>query len=362
MAFPSLPQTNITFGCCLWIINCPFFTTVIHSQQWSYSELSHLGTVVHSPPTWKISITSDRLLSPLGSVSPTSLLPALLPGNTDSWGPLHYHHHLFNDRLTGEPPAPTRADTALTATAKPLTFLPEHGLWQDVAFFLWSRQFGFFNVRPGCACLQCSHRLLRGSFLSFLKAQVPAAQGRTSSHPPTSGTRALGLQQAAYQPSVRTLRGPVATDHFTPGASQLDLNNNTAHKAVVFQTWPQSVMWCRVSVKVCLSGNCVSMCVKSFTSPHKQWAQKALWKTRFSVVPVQVLHHQDVSRTQSAMGPALREMLFPGVTGSHLQEETPVVSSSLTKQPPHFFKYCFSVYSILKHNIPSPCPQPPPKR
>ena len=35
-------------------------------------ELSHLGTLVSSPPTWKISITSDRSVSPLGSISPTS--------------------------------------------------------------------------------------------------------------------------------------------------------------------------------------------------------------------------------------------------------------------------------------------------
>lgn len=253
----------------MWIINCPFFITVIHAQQRRYDELSHLGTVVRSPPAWKISITSDRLVSPPGSLSPTSILPAPLTQNPDPCCP-HDHHQLSDYRLTGEPPTPTHAYMALTAAAKPLTFLPEHGLWQDVAFSLWSRQFGFFNVRPGCAFLQCSHCLLRGSFLSFLKTQVPAAQRHsviTSSH---LRHRALFLQQGCLPPhyvhpqrpagyrSLRSQSQPAGSEqqHSTEGHGPLDVATEC------------DVMMCSEGNNVCDRELCEHLCqVLYFPTP-----------------------------------------------------------------------------------------------
>lgn len=134
--------------------------------------------------------------------------------------------------ITGEPLVSTWIYVILTATTQPLTFLPEHGLWQDVAFFLWSRQFDFLIWDLGVLSFSVAAAHSRGSFLSFLKAHVPAAQGTASSHPPTVGTQALFFfSRPACHPTVRNPSSLLAVDLFTHRLSQLHRNNSTTPKA-----------------------------------------------------------------------------------------------------------------------------------
>lgn len=197
-----------------WIINCPFLTSVIHAQNRRYNELSHLGTLVRSPKLenehhlWQTGFPIQLHLAHLSSLRSPGPQPkpcAPIPASSS---------------LVLEPAS---ACLALTATTKPLTFLPEHGLRQDVAFSLWSRQFDFFNV-TGCAFLPWNHRLLWGCFFSFLKAYVPAEWGHVITHilPPQAGLCFL-FGNAACHPTVCTPKAPAGWRVFdTPEPASWD--------------------------------------------------------------------------------------------------------------------------------------------
>lgn len=224
--FSFQPQTNIPL---VWFCESSL-GSVIHAEQ-SHHEPSHPGTPVCSPPAWKISIISDRSISPPGPLSPTSPLSTSLQGSqspvnpiTTTIQPFWAHRRALSLYLDLCDSDSYSSATYVFARAWPVTGCCLFSLKQTV----W-----LFNLRPGCAFLRCSRCSLRDSFLSFLKAHVSAAQGTASSHPPTVGTQALFFffSRPACHPTVRNPSSLLAVDLFTHGLSQLHRNNSTTPKA-----------------------------------------------------------------------------------------------------------------------------------
>lgn len=132
---------------------------------------------------------------------------------------------------------------------------------------------------------------------------------------------------------MRTLRGPPAADSFARRASQLDLNNNIAQKFAIIRTWPKE---CDM-----MHGECESVCecelcehvgqVLYLSTPVRS-PKGSLENSGFSMAPIQASTPPGCQQDSVRRGPRSTGNVIPRGHWFSTQEETPVVSSSLTKQ------------------------------
>lgn len=275
-------------------------------------ELSHLGTLVRSPPTWKISITSDRSVSPLGSISPTSSF--CRPG----WGrgPTACHPSTSRLRLPAGARALPRRHGSGSHGPNHLRFCQSMACDRMLPFLFEADSLASLMWDPGVLASSGATACSEAASSAF-KGWVPAA-GAPRHHilPPRRRCTSspVGRPHPPARPRGPTSGHPVTLARGPPAASARRPGpGGRGHRDEAR----------RVGQGARSMGKCAWVCTPwAGVSSHVPLrAREGPWdpleSSGFSVAPIQASPpHPGVSSTPSALGPARREMRFPGDTGS----------------------------------------------